>query len=55
MANTLNRLSPLAVKSMESKAKKDSVSDKKPDGGGLIIGQMESKKLSHWVRTRRSP
>jgi integrase len=48
MANTLNRLSPLTVKSMESKAKKDSVSDKKPDGGGLYFVAEPSR--SSWWR-----
>jgi hypothetical protein len=47
MASTLNKLSPLTIKGMESKAKKDGISDKKPDGGGLYF-VAEPARSSWW-------
>lgn len=37
MARITNKLAPLAVKAAENKAKKNSVPDKLPDGGGLYF------------------
>ncbi len=47
MAHNLNKLSPLTVKATESKAKKNGVNTKIPDGGGLYF-VAESKRSSWW-------
>ncbi len=47
MARTLNNLSPMTIKSLEAKAKKDGAADKKPDGGGLYF-VAETSRSSWW-------
>jgi integrase len=47
MARTLNNLSPMTIKSLEAKAKKDGIADKKPDGGGLYF-VAETSRSSWW-------